>query len=99
MTPSTATPPGPASAGFCSVAGPHRTGKYASGPLGRKSHQLRDLETFRDARVMNKGGSVKENSRDERRRGVVRTALILAAIVAGIYLFFVGRAVFYYFTS
>ncbi|MCC5864902.1 MAG: hypothetical protein JJU31_07295 [Wenzhouxiangella sp.] len=43
--------------------------------------------------------SGKENSRDERRRGVVRTALILAAIVAGIYLFFVGRAVFYYFTS
>lgn len=29
----------------------------------------------------------------DRRRGIVRTALVLAAIVMAIYLFFIGRAV------
>jgi len=56
MTPSTATPPGSAPADFRSVAGPHRKGEYASGPLGRESHHLLGLETFRNERVMNKGG-------------------------------------------
>ncbi|MEE4295447.1 MAG: hypothetical protein V2J20_02385 [Wenzhouxiangella sp.] len=29
----------------------------------------------------------------DRRRGIIRTALVLAAIVMAIYLFFIGRAV------
>ncbi len=37
--------------------------------------------------------------KDERRRGVIRTALILGAVVLGIYLFFVGRGVFNYFLT
>ncbi len=59
MTPSTATPPEPASADFCSVAGPHRSGGYAFGPLGRKSHQLQDLD-FRilGQFIASSGGSV-----------------------------------------
>jgi hypothetical protein len=34
----------------------------------------------------------------DRRRGIVRTVLVLAGIVLLIYLFFVGRAVFSYFS-
>ncbi|MCA1779605.1 MAG: hypothetical protein LC637_09530 [Xanthomonadaceae bacterium] len=55
-TRSTAAPPGPASAAFCSVAHPHRTGKYASGALGRKTPQPQNLEPPRDDRVVNKPG-------------------------------------------
>ncbi len=33
----------------------------------------------------------------DRRRGIVRTALILAGVVLLIYLFFIGRAAFNYF--
>ncbi len=39
----------------------------------------------------------KTRRHQERRGGIIRTALILAAIVLFIYLFFVGRAVFNYF--
>ena len=40
-----------------------------------------------------------KHGRDERRRGVIRTATILLVIVVGIYLFFVGRGVFNYFMT
>jgi len=43
MTQSTATAAGPAPATFHSVAHPHRSYGYASGALGRKTPQLRDL--------------------------------------------------------
>ena len=56
MTPSTATPPSTASGGFPSVAVPQRTVEYASGPLGRESHDLRHLAAFRDEFATNKGG-------------------------------------------
>ncbi len=36
-----------------------------------------------------------KSSHKDRRRGIVRTALVLAATVLGIYLFFIGRAVFH----
>jgi small neutral amino acid transporter SnatA (MarC family) len=39
------------------------------------------------------------NKRSERRRGVIRTALILAAVVMLIYLAFIGRAVLNYFAG
>lgn len=41
----------------------------------------------------------KPDNRSDRRRGIIRTALILAAVVLAIYLTFVGRAVFTYFGS
>jgi hypothetical protein len=41
----------------------------------------------------------KPDNRNQRRRGAIRTALILAAVVVSIYLFFIGRAVFSYFGS
>lgn len=47
-------------------------------------------------------GSVKpdqKQGRDERRRGAIRTALILGAVVFAIYLFFVGRGIFNYFMT
>jgi len=56
MTQPTATPPGPASATFGSVAHPQRTGEYACGALGRQTPRLQDLEPSRDGRVMNKPG-------------------------------------------
>ena len=40
-----------------------------------------------------------QESVKQRRRGAVRTALILAGVVFLIYLFFVGRAVLNYFGS
>ena len=40
----------------------------------------------------------KTRRHQERRAGIVRTALILAAIVLIVYLYFVGRAVVSYFT-
>ena len=55
-TPSTATPPGPASAAFHSVANPHRSYGYASGSLGRAKPRLRDLAAPRYERVENKTG-------------------------------------------
>ena len=54
--PPTATPPGPASAAFRSVAHPHRTGEYASGALGRKTPHLQDLTASRYGRMVNKAG-------------------------------------------
>jgi len=36
----------------------------------------------------------KNGMHKDRRRGIVRTALVLAATVLAIYLFFIGRAVF-----
>jgi cell division septal protein FtsQ len=39
------------------------------------------------------------NHRDNRRRGVTRTALILGAVVAFVYLAFIGRAALNYFGS
>jgi len=41
----------------------------------------------------------KPDNRSERRRGIIRTALILAAVVLVIYLTFIGRAVITYFGS
>jgi len=41
----------------------------------------------------------KPDNRSDRRRGVIRTALILAAVVLVIYLTFIGRAVLTYFGS
>jgi small neutral amino acid transporter SnatA (MarC family) len=41
----------------------------------------------------------KPDKRSERRRGIIRTALILAAVVMVIYLTFIGRAVITYFGS
>lgn len=55
-THSTATPPGPASAAFRSVAYPHRTGECVSGALGRETPHLRDLAASRDDQVVNKVG-------------------------------------------
>jgi hypothetical protein len=52
----TAAPPGPASEPFRSVAGPHRTGEYASGPLGRETAQPQHLAAPRDGRVVKKAG-------------------------------------------
>lgn len=46
--------------------------------------------------------TTEDNSQEsvkQRRRGAVRTALILAGVVFVIYLFFVGRAVLNYFVS
>lgn len=39
----------------------------------------------------------KTRLHQQRRGGIVRTALVLAAVVLFIYLFFIGRAVFNYF--
>jgi len=52
----TAEPPGPASGAFRSVASPHRTGEYASGPLGREMPQPQDLAAPRDGTMVNKVG-------------------------------------------
>lgn len=40
----------------------------------------------------------KSQMHKDRRRGIARTALILGGIVLLIYLFFVGRAMFSYFS-
>lgn len=40
----------------------------------------------------------KTRRHQERRRGIVRTALVLAGIVLVVYLYFVSRAVFSYFS-
>ncbi len=40
----------------------------------------------------------KSRMHRDRRRGIVRTALTLAAVVLVIYLFFIGRAAFNYFS-
>ncbi len=40
----------------------------------------------------------KSQMHKDRRRGIVRTALVLAGIVVLIYLFFIGRAVLGYFS-
>jgi hypothetical protein len=48
---------------------------------------------------MNPSDDKHSRSGDGRRRGVVRTALILAGVVFLIYLFFVGRAALTYFGS
>lgn len=39
----------------------------------------------------------KTKMHQDRRRGILRTALILAVVVLLIYLFFIGRAVFSYY--
>lgn len=39
---------------FCSVTDPCRSGDYASGPFGRKSQHLQDLETFRNEPATNR---------------------------------------------
>jgi len=51
-----AAPPGTASAAFRSVAPPHRTGKYASGPLGRETPQPLRLVAPRYGGVVNRAG-------------------------------------------
>lgn len=48
---------------------------------------------------MNSSDDRQAGSGKERRRGAVRTALILAGVVFLIYLFFVGRAALTYFGS
>ena len=48
---------------------------------------------------MNMSTDKGRESVKQRRRGAVRTALILAGVVFLIYLFFVGRAVLNYFGS
>ncbi len=60
MTRPAATPPGPASAAFRSVAHPQRTGKYACGGLGRETPRLRDLEPSRDDRAMDMPGLARQ---------------------------------------
>jgi len=40
----------------------------------------------------------KSQMHRDRRRGIVRTALVLAGTVLAIYLFFIGRAVVSYFS-
>jgi len=42
-------------------------------------------------------GEPKTQIHKDRRRGIVRTALVLAVVVLVIYLFFIGRAAFNYF--
>jgi hypothetical protein len=48
---------------------------------------------------MGQSRNQRPESGNERRRGAVRTALILAGVVVLIYLFFIGRAALNYFAS
>lgn len=48
---------------------------------------------------MNHLSEKKSDNRSNRRRGVIRTAVILAAVVMAIYLTFIGRAVLTYYGS
>ena len=43
-------------------------------------------------------GEPKSRMHRDRRSGIVRTALVLGGVVLLIYLFFIGRAVFSYFS-